>query len=79
MDGWADVTVPRYDEHDRAFEDAVAGRLFALNQRRGRELSKLAGPGPKKIPTPRDRSKEQMGGTRRAQQSIALPKKSDAG
>lgn len=79
--GWSDVAVPPTGQSDRAFEDAVAGRLFALNQRRVEagweaesatvgesEVAKAVGPGPRKVMTPRARGERRTGGSRRRPQ-----------
>lgn len=76
--GWSDLAVPPTGEDERAFEDAVAGRLFAQNQRRaeagreaesagtgGSEVTKAIGPGPRKVMTPRARGEKRTGGSRR--------------
>ena len=58
--GWHDIRVPAFEEQDPDFEDAVAGRLFALNATRRAEAAPSAagpavknaratkGPGPRK-------------------------------
>lgn len=51
--GWTDVEVPAFGVVDRSFEDAVAGRLFALNvERRARAATDPAKPALKRARSP---------------------------